>query len=270
MQTAVCSTFLRRNLMGLLSGKKAVIFGVANEKSIAWAIAEAFKREGAELSLTYANETVSKRVIPLAESLGADLVLPCDVRSDEDIKGAFAGIARAWGGFDILVHSVAYANKDELKGSFLNTTREGFALALDISAYSLVALVKEAAPLMQGRQGSVLTMTYHGAQKVFPNYNVMGVAKAALEACVRYLAEALGPDGTRVNAISAGPLKTLAAAGVGGFNQIAGHVEEKAPLRRNITQQEVACAALYLCSSLARGVTGDIHYVDSGYNIIGL
>ena len=256
--------------MGLLSGKKAVIFGVANEKSIAWAIAEAFKREGAELALTYANETVAKRVYPLAESIGAGLVLPCDVRSDADIKRTFEEVGKAWGGLDILVHSVAFANKEELKGSFLSTTREGFAMALDISAYSLVALVKEAAPLMQGRRGSVLTMTYYGAQKVFPNYNVMGVAKAALEACVRYLAEALGPDGTRVNAISAGPLKTLASAGVGGFNRIAGHVEEKAPLRRNINQEEVAGAALYLCSSLARGVTGDIHFVDSGYNIIGL
>jgi enoyl-[acyl-carrier protein] reductase I len=256
--------------MGLLSGKKAVIFGVANEKSIAWAIAEAFKREGAELALTYANETVAKRVRPLAESIGAGMVLPCDVRSDTDIKCTFEEIGKVWGGLDILIHSVAFANKDELKGSFLSTTREGFAMALDISAYSLVALVKEAAPLMQGRQGCVLTMTYYGAQKVFPNYNVMGVAKAALECCVRYLAEALGPEGTRVNAISAGPLKTLAAAGVGGFNQIAGHVEEKAPLRRNINQEEVAGAALYLCSPLARGVTGDIHFVDSGYNIIGL
>lgn len=256
--------------MGLLSGKKAVIFGVANEKSIAWAIAEAFKREGAELAMTYANETVAKRVYPLAESIGAGLVLPCDVRSDADIKRTFEEVGKAWGGLDILVHSVAFANKEELKGSFLSTTREGFAMALDISAYSLVALVKEAAPLMQGRRGSVLTMTYYGAQKVFPNYNVMGVAKAALEACVRYLAEALGPDGTRVNAISAGPLKTLASAGVGGFNRIAGHVEEKAPLRRNINQDEVAGAALYLCSSLASGVTGDIHFVDSGYNIIGL
>lgn len=256
--------------MGLLARKKAVIFGVANEKSIAWAIAEAFKREGAELALTYANDTVAKRVFPLAESVGAELVLPCDVRSDAEIAATFAEIGKAWGEIDILVHSVAFANKEELKGSFLNTTREGFAMALDISAYSLVALVKEAAPLMAGRQGSVLTMSYYGAQKVFPNYNVMGVAKAALEASVRYLAEALGPDGTRVNAISAGPLKTLASAGVGGFNQIAGHVAEKAPLRRNITQEEVAGAALYLCSSLARGVTGEIHFVDSGYNIIGL
>ena len=256
--------------MGLLAGKKAAIFGVANEKSIAWAIAEAFKREGAELALTYANETVAKRVFPLAESIGAGLVLPCDVQSDAAIKTVFGEIGKAWGGLDVLVHSVAFANKEELKGSFLNTTREGFAMALDISAYSLVALMKEAAPLMRGRQGSVLTMSYYGGQKVFPNYNVMGVAKAALESCVRYLAEALGPEGTRVNAISAGPLKTLAAAGVGGFNQIAGHVAEKAPLRRNITQEEVAGAALYLCSSLAKGVTGEIHFVDSGYNVIGL
>jgi len=256
--------------MGLLAGKKAVIFGVANEKSIAWAIAEAFKREGAELALTYANETVAKRVFPLAESIGAGLVLPCDVQSDAAIKTVFGEIGKAWGGLDILVHSVAFANKEELKGSFLNTSREGFAMALDISAYSLIALVKEAAPLMEGRQGSVLTMSYYGGQKVFPNYNVMGVAKAALESSVRYLAEALGPDGTRVNAISAGPLKTLAAAGVGGFNQIAGHVAEKAPLRRNITQEEVAGAALYLCSSLAKGVTGEIHFVDNGYNVIGL
>jgi enoyl-[acyl-carrier protein] reductase I len=256
--------------MGLLYGKKAVIFGVANEKSIAWAIAETFKREGAELALTFANDTVAKRVVPLADSIGVQFLLPCDVRSDEEIKEAFKMISGAWGGIDILVHSVAFAKKDELKGSFLNTTREGFLTALDISAYSLVALVKEAAPLMRGRQGSVLTMTYYGSQKVFPNYNVMGVAKAALESCVRYLAEALGPEGTRVNAISAGPLRTLAAAGVGGFNQIAGHVEKKAPLRRNICQEEVAGAALYLCSHLAGGVTGDIHFVDSGYNIIGL
>lgn len=256
--------------MGLLAGKKAVIFGVANDKSIAWAIAEAFRREGADLAMTYANETVAKRVVPLAESVGASLVLPCDVRSDEDIRTAFAEIGKAWGGFDILVHSVAFANKDELKGSFLNTTREGFAMALDISAYSLIALMKEAMPLMQGREGSVLTLSYYGGQKVFPSYNVMGVAKAALEMSVRYLAEAVGPDGIRVNAISAGPLRTLAAAGVGGFNQIAGHVAEKAPLRRNITQEDVAGAALYLSSPLARGVTGEVHFVDSGYNIIGL
>ena len=256
--------------MGLLDGKKAVIFGIANEKSIAWAIAQAFRREGAELAVTYANETVAKRVIPLAESIGASLVLPCDVRNDAEIKTVFEQIGKAWGGIDTLVHSIAFAGKEELKGSFLNTTREGFALALDISAYSLIAIMKEAHPLMAGRQGSVLALTYYGGQKVFPSYNVMGVAKAALEMSVRYLAEAVGADGIRVNAISAGPLKTLASSGGGGFNQIAGHVAEKAPLRRNITQDEVAGAAVYLASPLSSGVSGDIHFVDSGYNIIGL
>lgn len=256
--------------MGLLEGKKALIFGVANDKSIAWAVAEAFRREGAEIALAYAGESVAKRVIPLGESIGASMVLPCDVRSDEDIARLFGDVAKQWGGLDILVHSVAFANKDELKGSFLNTTREGFATALDISAYSMIALAKEAAPLMQGREGSIIAMTYYGAQKVFPNYNVMGVAKAALEASVRYLAEAMGPEGTRVNAISAGPLRTLASAGIGGFGQIAGHVAGKAPLRRNITQEDVANSALYLAGPLAAGVTGEIHFVDSGYNIIGL
>jgi enoyl-[acyl-carrier protein] reductase I len=256
--------------MGLLDGKKALIFGVANDKSIAWAIAEAFHREGGEVALAYANESVAKRVIPLGESIGARMIMPCDVRSDADIAAVFAEVARQWGGLDILVHSLAFANKDELKGSFLNTTREGFAMAMDISAYSLIGLAKEAFPLMEGRDGSILALTYYGAQKVFPNYNAMGVAKAALEASVRYLAESVGENGIRVNAISAGPLKTLAAAGVGGFNRIASHVAAKAPMRRNITQEEVAGAALYLSSHLARGVTGEIHFVDSGYNIIGL
>ncbi|WP_224982838.1 enoyl-ACP reductase FabI [Geomonas agri] len=256
--------------MGLLEGKKALIFGVANDKSIAWATAEAFHREGADVALAYAGEAVAKRVMPLAESIDCKLVLPCDVRSDEEIARLFADVREAWGGLDILVHSVAFANKEELKGSFLNTTREGFATALDISAYSLIAMAREAAPLMQGRDGSVIAMTYYGAQKVFPSYNVMGVAKAALEASVRYLAEAMGPEGTRVNAISAGPLRTLASAGIGGFGQIAGHVAEKAPLRRNISQEEVGNAALYLASPLASGVTGEIHFVDCGYNTIGL
>jgi enoyl-[acyl-carrier protein] reductase I len=255
--------------MGLLEGKKALIFGVANDKSIAWAIAEAFKKEGASLAFAYNGDTLAKRVIPLAESIGADMVLQCDVRSDDEVAAVFKDVKERWGGLDILVHSVAFANKDELKGSFLNTTREGFALAMDVSAYSLIALAKEAVPLM-GPGGSILTLSYYGGQKVFPSYNVMGVAKAALEMSVRYLAESVGGDGIRVNAISAGPLKTLAAAGVGGFNQIAGIVAEKAPLRRNINQEEVAGAALYLCSNLSRGVTGEVHFVDSGYNIIGL
>jgi enoyl-[acyl-carrier protein] reductase I len=256
--------------MGLLDGKKAVIFGVANDKSIAWAVARAFHREGAELAFTYAGEAFEKRVRPLAESLGATMVLPCDVSSDDDIRRVFAEIGERWGGLDILVHSIAYANKEELKGSFLATSREGFATALDVSAYSFIALMREAHPLMLGRDACAVTMSYYGGQKVFPSYNVMGVAKAALEMSVRYLAEAVGPDGLRVNAISAGPIKTLAACGVGGFNQIASIVEQKAPLRRNISQEDVANAAVYLCSPLANGVTGEVHFVDSGYNIIGL
>jgi enoyl-[acyl-carrier protein] reductase I len=256
--------------MGLLEGKKALIFGVANDKSIAWAVAEAYRREGAEVALAYAGEAVAKRVIPLGESIDARLILPCDVRSDADLAELFATVDQLWGGLDILVHSVAFANKEELKGNFLNTSREGFAMALDISAYSLVAMTKEAAPLMKGRGGSIIAMSYYGAQKVFPSYNVMGVAKAALEASVRYLAEAVGPDGIRVNAISAGPLRTLASAGVGGSGQIAGHVAGKAPLRRNISQEEVAGAALYLGSGLSSGVTGEIHFVDCGYNVVGM
>jgi len=256
--------------MGLLDGKKAVVFGIANEKSIAWAIARAFSNEGAELAFTYANDAVAKRVLPLAESIGVSQVYPCDVTRDDDIRNVFSGVGKVWDGVDILVHSVAFANRDELKGSFLDTSRAGFALAMDISAYSLVAMVREAYPLMKVRGGSVVAMTYYASEKVFPNYNVMGVAKAALEANVRYLAEAVGPDGIRVNAISAGPLKTLAASGVGGFHQIASHVESKTPLRSNIEQNDVANAALFLCSDLSRRVTGGIHFVDSGYNIIGM
>lgn len=256
--------------MGLLEGKRALILGVANEKSIAWSIAQAFKREGAELALTYAGEAFAKRIQPLAESIGTDIVIPCDVRSDEEITSAFAELASRWDSLDILVHSIAFANKDELKGSFLDTTREGFAMAMDISAYSFIACMRAARPLMTNANANALTLSYYGGQKVFPNYNVMGVAKAALEMSVRYLAEAVGPDGIRVNAISAGPIKTLAAAGVGGFNQIAGVVQSKAPLRKNITQEDVANSALYLCSNLANGVTGEIHFVDNGYNIIGL
>jgi len=256
--------------MGLLEGKKALIFGVANEKSIAWAVAEAFRREGAEVALAYAGKAQAKRVIPLGESIGASMMLPCDVGSDAELAALFAQLGHAWGGLDVLVHSVAFANKEELKGSFLNTTREGFATALDISVYSLIAMAREAAPLMRGRNGSVIAMSYFGAQKVFPSYNVMGVAKAALESSVRYLAEAMGAEGNRVNTISAGPLRTLASAGIGGFGQIAGHVAAKAPLRRNISQEEVANAALYLASQLSSGVTGEIHFVDSGYNIIGM
>ena len=254
----------------LLKGKKALIFGVANEKSIAWAIARHFYQQGAELAITYASEAFEKRVRPLAESLNAAAILPCNVAIDNDIKSVFYELGKVWDGVDIIVHSVAFANKDELKGSILNTTRNGFAIAMDISVYSFLAIMKEGQQMMQGRNATALTMTYYGGVKVFPSYNAMGVAKAALETSVRYLAEALGPDGTRVNAISAGPIRTLAASGINSFSQILNRVEARAPLRRNIAQDDVARSAVYLCSSLSSGVTGEIHYVDGGYNIIGI
>jgi enoyl-[acyl-carrier protein] reductase I len=254
----------------LLCGKKVVIFGVANDKSIAWAIARLFREQGAELAITYAGEVFEKRVRPLAESLDAAAILPCNVTSDEEIAAVFSELGKVWDGVDIIIHAVAFANKEELKGTVLNTTREGFATAMDISVYSFLAIMKAAQPMMQGRSGSALTLTYYGAMKVFPSYNVMGIAKAALEASVRYLSEAMGPEGTRVNAISAGPIRTMAAAGVNGFHNILNHVESKAPLRRTITQEDVANSALYLCSDMASGVSGEIHYVDGGYNIIGL
>jgi len=254
----------------LLQGKKALIFGIANERSIAWAIARAFHEQGAELAVTYAGEALEKRVRPLAESLNAAAILPCNVTSDDEIKAVFTELAKIWDGVDIIVHSVAFANKEELKGTILGTTREGFATAMDISVYSFLGIMKEAQPMMQGRKAAALTLSYYGGVKVFPNYNVMGVAKAALETSVRYLADAVGVDGVRVNGISAGPIKTLAASGVNGFSQILHSVEERAPLRRTITQEDVARSAVYLCSDLASGVTGEIHYVDGGFNVTGL
>jgi enoyl-[acyl-carrier protein] reductase I len=255
--------------MGLIQGKKGVVFGVANEKSIAWAIAKALKEEGAELAFTYAGEVLEKRVRPLAESVGSRIVLPCDVSDDTQIDSVFEKIKNEWGGLDILIHSVAFAKREELKGEFVDTSREGFKLALDISAYSLVALARRAVPLMEGRGGSILTMTYYGSEKVVRNYNVMGVAKAALEASVRYLAPDLGQKGIRINAISSGPIKTLAAMGISGFKDILDIVETKAPLKRNVTREDVAKTALYLSSDLSSGVTGEIVYVDSGFNIMG-
>ncbi len=254
----------------LLQGKKALIFGVANDKSIAWAIARLFHEQGAEVAITYAGDALEKRVRPLAESINAAAILPCNVTSDDEIKNVFSELGKIWDGVDILIHAIAFANKEELKGSIVNTTREGFATAMDISVYSFMALLKEGQRMMQGRNAAALTLSYYGAVKVFPSYNVMGVAKAALEASVRYLAEGVGPEGIRVNGISAGPIRTLAAAGVNGFIQILNHVEEKAPLRRNVTQEDVARSALYLCSDLSSGVTGEIHYVDGGYNVIGI
>ncbi len=254
--------------MGLLNGKKALIFGVANERSIAWGIAQALHREGCELGFTFLGEALEKRVRPLAESVGSRLVAPCDVTKDEQIEAVFAEAKKTWGTFDILVHSLAFANRQDLDGDFLDTSRAGFALALDISAYSLVALTRAALPLMN-TGGAVLALTYYGADKVMKNYNVMGVAKAALEASVRYLAADLGPRGVRVNAISAGPIKTLAASGISGFRAKLKYTEMVAPLRRSVTQEEVGNAALYLCSPLASGVTGEVHFVDAGVNIIG-
>ncbi len=255
--------------MGLLSGKKAFIFGVANDRSIAWGIAQAFHQEGAELGFNFLGEALEKRVRPLAESAGAKLILPCDVSKDDQIQALYREVEKTWGKLDILVHCVAFANKDELSGAFSNTSRAGFHLALDISAYSLIAITRPALPLM-GAGGNIITLTYYGSEKVIPNYNVMGVAKAALESSVRYLASDLGPRGIRVNAISAGAIKTLAASGVGGFKTMLKTSEGLTPLKRNVTQEEVGKTALYLASDLASGVTGEVIYVDAGANIIGM
>jgi len=255
--------------MGVLEGKVGVILGVANERSIAWGIAQMLHKEGAQLVMTYAGEIMEKRVRPLAESLGAKLILPCDVTSDEQIARLFESIGSSLGGLDLVVHSLAFANRDELKGRYLDTSREGFRLALDVSAYSLVAVTRAAAPLMRGRRGSVVTLSYYGAEKVIPQYNVMGVAKAALEASVRYLAADLGSDGIRVNAISAGPIKTLAAAGIAQFKDMLHHAEQRAPMRRTTTLEDVGGAALFLCSDWSAGVTGEVLHVDCGYHVMG-
>jgi enoyl-[acyl-carrier protein] reductase I len=256
--------------MGLLDGKKAAIFGVANERSIAWAIAETFHAEGAELAFTYAGEVLEKRVRPLAEEIGSQIILPCDVTKDEEIDKVFSDLAHEWGGLDILIHAIAFANKEDLSHPFVQTSRAGFHLAMDVSAYSMVALARRAAPLMEGRNGSMLTLTYMGSEKVVPNYNVMGVAKAALEASIRYLAYDLGPRGIRVNAISAGPIRTLAAAGISDFKTMLHHVADKAPLKRNIDAAEVGKTALYLCGPWGSAVTGEVVHVDAGYNIMGM
>lgn len=256
--------------MGILEGKKGVIFGVANERSIAWAISRILHEEGAELAFTYAGEILEKRVRPLAEGIGAKIILPCDVTKDEEVDRVFGALRGEWGSLDILVHAIAYATKEDLSNPYLQTSREGFHLALDVSTYSLVLLTRHAAALMEGRRGAILTMTYMGSEKVIPNYNVMGVAKAALEASVRYLAYDLGPKGVRVNAISAGPIKTLAAAGIAGFKEMLHYSSERAPLKRNIEAEEVAHTALYLLSDMASAITGEVVHVDAGYNIMGM
>ncbi len=254
----------------LFQDKRVLVFGVANERSIAWGISQALHAQGAKLGFTFQGEVLEKRVRPLAESVASDLVIPCDVTSDEQIAQVFDQVRSKWGRLDVLIHSVAFANREDLDGRFLDTSRKGFLTALDISAYSLVALCRAAEPLLAESKGSVVTLTYYGSEKVVQNYNVMGVAKAALEASVRYLAAELGPQGVRVNAISAGPIKTLAAAGIKGFRGILGFAAEKAPLRRNVTLEDVAGTAVFLCSDLGAGVTGEVVHVDSGYNILGL
>ena len=256
--------------MGFLTGKRALIVGVATDRSIAWGIAQAMQREGATLALSYANDKFKERVVPLAETLGA-LTLPLDVSSDEQITAAFDYLRQEWGSLDILVHAVAFAPREALAGSFLdNTSREAFQVAHDISSYSLTALCRGAVPLMVGRAGAVLTLSYLGAVRSLPSYNVMGLAKASLEANVRFLAADLGPRGIRVNGISAGPVKTLAAAGIAGFRKMLGRVAAAAPLRRNVTLEDVGNAAAFLCSDLAGGITGEITYVDGGFNTVGM
>ena len=258
--------------MGFLQGKRALITGIASERSIASGIAEAMHREGAQLAFTYQTDKLKSRVEKAAEEYGSNIVIPLDVTSDEQIANCFSELGKHWtDGFDILVHAIAYAPREAIAGQFLDgLTRESFAIAHDISAYSLAALAKAARPQMQGRNGSIVTLSYLGAERALQGYNVMGVAKASLEATVRYLAYNLGPEGTRVNAISAGPIKTLAAAGIAGFRKILGHVEENAPLRRTVTIEQVGNVAAFLCADLAAGVTGEVTYVDSGYNILGM
>lgn len=255
--------------MGFLSGKKALIVGLASKRSIAYGIAKAFAEQGAELAFTYQNEKLKSRVEDMAAEFNSTLTYPCDVASDEEIASVFQKLGQAWNQLDCLVHSVAYAPADQISGDFTtHCNREGFRIAHDISAYSLVALAKAAFPLMETSQGSIITLSYYGAEKAIPNYNVMGIAKASLEASVRYLAASLGANGIRVNAISAGPLKTLAAAGIKDFRKIQHAYAEIAPLKRNITLEEVGNTAAFLCSSMASGITGEVVHVDAGYHAV--
>ena len=253
----------------LMQGRRGLIMGVANDRSIAWAIARACAAQGAEIAFTYQGEALEKRVRPLATSIGSDLVVPCDVGSDEDMDAAFAAVAERWGKIDFFVHAIGFADKQYLRGRFLDTPREAFLQALDISCYSFAATGRRAAALMN-EGGSLLTLSYLGAEKWVPHYNVMGVAKAALEASVRYMAADLGPQGIRVNAISAGPIKTLAASGIGDFRYILKWNQYNAPMQRNVGLDEVGGAGLYLLSPLSTGVTGEVHHVDCGYNIVGM
>lgn len=257
--------------MGFMSGKRVLIVGVASKLSIAYGIAQAMHREGAELAFTYQNDKLKPRVEEFAQALGSTLTFPCDVASDAEIDNIFAELGKHWDGLDVIVHSVGYAPGHELEGNYVDvTTREGFRIAHEISSYSFAALAKAGKKLMEGRNGSLLTLTYQGSERVVPNYNVMGLAKASLEANVRYLAASLGPIGIRVNGISAGPIRTLAASGIKNFRKMLGYNEAATPLRRNVTIEEVGNAAAFLCSDLASGITGEILYVDAGFNTVAM
>lgn len=253
----------------LMKGKKGLIMGAANERSIAWGIAKQLADNGAEIAFTYQGEALEKRVRPLAESVGSKHILPCDVTDEKSVEAVFETLKKEWGEIDFLVHSIAYSDKEELDGLYLDTSRDNFLKTMDISCFSFTSIAKHATPLMSNG-GSMVTLTYYGAEQVMPHYNVMGVAKAALEASVRYLANDLGPKNIRVNAISAGPIKTLAASGIGDFRYILKWNELNSPLRRNVTQDEVGASALYLLSDLGSGVTGETHHVDCGYHTVGM
>jgi enoyl-[acyl-carrier protein] reductase I len=257
--------------MGFLHGKRALITGIASQRSIAWGIANAMHREGAQLAFSYPNDRMKDRVDEAANAFGSNITLPCDVADDAQIEQLFVALSKHWDGFDILVHSIGFAPREALQGAFLdNLTRENFTIAHDISSYSLAALAKAARPMMANRNGAILTLSYLGAERALTAYNVMGLAKASLEANVRYLALNLGPETTRVNAISAGPIKTLAAAGIANFRKMLEHVEENAPLRRSVTIDEVGNVGAFLCSDLSSGITGEVIYVDAGYSILGM
>jgi len=255
--------------MGLMKGRRGLIMGLANDKSIAWGIAKALADHGAELAFSYQGDALKKRVEPLAAQLGSDLIAECDVSDEASIDGLFTAIAERWDSIDFIVHAIGFSDKDQLRGRYADTTRDNFLMTMDISVYSFTAVARRAAAMMPNG-GSIVTLTYYGAERVMPHYNVMGVAKAALEASVRYLAEDLGKDGIRVNAISAGPIKTLAASGIGDFRYILKWNELNSPLRRNVTQDEVGKSALYLLSDLGSGVTGETHHVDAGYHVVGM
>lgn len=254
---------------GLLAGKRGLVMGVANDKSIAWGIAKACASEGAELAFSYQGEALMKRVRPLAAEVGSDILMECDVSDEASLDRLFADLAKTWGKIDFLVHAIGFSDKNELRGRYVDTSADNFRMAMDISVYSFTAVCRRAAAMMPDG-GSLLTLTYYGAERVMPHYNVMGIAKAALEASVRYIAEDLGKDGIRCNAISAGPIKTLAASGIGDFRYILKWNELNSPLRRNVTQEDVGKSALYLLSDLGSGVTGETHHVDCGYHVVGM